>query len=75
MMTGEQNIEYLRQQIVQAREGLLTFISCPYCGHENTPVDEYVCCALFGDGCVAVLDRIEKQEAVDFLSTIQDRVN
>ena len=74
-MTGQQKIEFIRDQIFQIRAGLLTFVRCPYCGKENTPVDEKLCCELFGNASAAVLDRIEKQEAVDFLSAVQDRVN
>lgn len=74
-MTGQQKIEFIRDQIFQIRAGLLSFVRCPYCGHENTPVDEKLCCELFGKASDAVLDRIEKQEAVDFLSAVQDRVN
>jgi hypothetical protein len=70
-VTGEQKIEFIRNQIFQVRAGLLSFIACPYCGHENTPVDERVCCKLFGEASMAVMDRIEKQEAIDFISTIQ----
>lgn len=74
-MTGEQKIEFIRDQILQVRAGLLSFVLCPYCGHENTPVDERVCCKLFSDASVAVFDRMEKQEAIDFLNTVQDKVN
>ena len=74
-MTGEQKLDYIRDQVAQVRAGLLTFIVCPYCHHENTPVDKYVCCKLFGDASLAVLDRIEKQEAIDFVSKVQDKVN
>ena len=74
-MTGPQKLDYIRDQIMQARAGLLSFITCPYCGRENTPVDEYLCCELFGEAAPAVLDRIEKQEAIDFISAVQDKVN
>ena len=74
-MTGAQKLDYIRDQIAQIRAGLLTFIVCPYCGEENTPVDEHLCCALFKEATEAVLDRIEKQEAVDFISTIKDKVD
>lgn len=75
MMTGPQKLEFIKSQIMQVRAGLLSFVQCPYCGHENTPVDEKLCCALFGEASAAVLDRMEKQEAVDFLSAVQDRVS
>ena len=73
-MTPEQKLESIRNQIIEVRAGLLTFVLCPYCGVENTPVDEYMCCELFAEATKAVLDRMEKQEAIDFLATIQDKV-
>ena len=74
-MTGEQKIEYIQRQILEIKAGLLSFVTCPYCGTENTPADEYLCCKLFADASAAVMDRMEKQEAVDFMSKVQDRVN
>ena len=74
-MTGPQKLEYIRNQIFEVRAGLLTFVTCPYCGHENTPVDQYLCCPLFKEATDAIMDRIEKQEAIDFLETIQERVS
>jgi hypothetical protein len=74
-MTGPQKLDFIRDQILQVRAGLLSFITCPYCGEENTPVDEKMCCPLFAEAGTAVLDRMEKQQAIDFLRTIQDKVN
>ena len=74
-MTGAQKLDYIRDQIFQVRAGLLSFVTCPYCGQENTPADDHLCCKLFGEASAAVLDRLEKQEAVDFISTIQDKVS
>ena len=74
-MTGEQKIALIQQQICEIRAGLLSFITCPYCGAENTPADEKLCCTLFGEAGAAVLDRMEKQEAIDFLNTVNDKVH
>ena len=74
-MTGEEKIAFIQQQILEVRAGLKSFIACPYCGAENTPVDERLCCKLFGEASIAVMDRMEKQEAIDFLNTVRDRVN
>lgn len=74
-MTGPQKLDFIRDQILQVRAGLLSFITCPYCWEENTPVDEKMCCPLFAEAGTAVLDRMEKQQAIDFLRTIQDKVN
>jgi len=73
-MTGEQKLESIYQQIIEVRAGLLSFITCPYCGEENTPVDEYLCCAFFKEATEAVLDRMEKQKALDFARTVKDKV-
>ena len=70
-----QKLDFIRDQIMQVRAGLLTFITCPYCRKENTPIDEYVCCELFVEAGLAVIDRIDKQVAIDFLKTVQDKVN
>lgn len=74
-MAPEKKIEYLRQQIAEIKAGLLSFITCPYCGRENTPADEHLCCTLFAEATAAILDRMEKQEAIDFLNMVQDKVN
>jgi hypothetical protein len=74
-MTGPQKIDFIRDQICELRAGLRSFILCPYCGAENTPVDERLCCKLFGEASAAVLDRMEKQAATDFLSKVADRVH
>ena len=75
IMSPEQKLNFIRDQIVQVRTGMLSFITCPYCGKENTPVDEYLCCKLFGDASMAVIDRMDKQAAIDFLNQVQDRVS
>lgn len=74
-MTGPEKLDFIRRQIGEIQVGAKSFILCPYCGAENTPVDEKLCCKLFGEASAAVLDRMEKQEAVDFLSQVQDRVH
>lgn len=74
-MSPTQKLDYLRDQIMQVRAGLLTFLTCPYCGEENTPVDERVCCKLFGEASMAVIDRLDKQAALDFAKTVQDKVS
>jgi hypothetical protein len=35
----------------------------------------HLCCAMFFEASAAILDRMEKQEAVDFLNTIADKVH
>ncbi len=74
-MTGEQKLASIQQQIIEIKAGLRSFVQCPYCGAENTPVDEKLCCALFAEASKAVLDRMEKQAAIDFLNTVNDRVH
>jgi hypothetical protein len=74
-MTGEQKLAFLQQQIIEIKAGLRSFTQCPYCGAENTPVDEKLCCALFAEASKAILDRMEKQAAIDFLDAVHERVN
>lgn len=74
-MSPAQKLDFIRDQVMQIRVGLLSFITCPYCGTENTPADERVCCKLFGEASIAVIDRMDKQAAIDFLKTVQDKVN
>lgn len=68
----ERKLEFIRDQILAVRAGELAWVLCPYCGGENTPVDTHLCCQLFGEASMAIMDRIEKQEAIDFLSEIQN---
>lgn len=74
-MSPEQKLDFIRDQVCQIRAGLLTFLTCPYCGGTNTPVDEHVCCKLFGEASMAVIDRLDKELAIDFISKVQDKVN
>ena len=74
-LSPKKKLDFIRDQILQVRAGFLNFITCPYCGHENTPVDEWVCCQKFGDASMAVIDRMDKQTAIDFMNTVQDKVN
>jgi hypothetical protein len=72
-LSPEQKLDYIRDQIIEVRSNLRTYLSCPYCGGENTPVDEHVCCKLFGDAALAVIDRMDKQAAIDFIGQVQDK--
>jgi len=71
----ERKLEFIHDQILAVRAGEISRVLCPYCGGENTPVDSQLCCALFKEASEAILDRLEKQEAIDFLNAVQDRVN
>jgi hypothetical protein len=70
--TPFEKIDFIRGQIVDVRLGLLTFILCPYCGTENNPAKTYLCCNLFGEASAAVLDRMEKEDALHFLEAVQE---
>jgi hypothetical protein len=70
-----EKLAFIEEQIREVQAGLLPFITCPYCGRENMPADQYLCCALFEEAASAIMDRIEKQEAIDYLRTVQDKVN
>lgn len=71
-LTPEQKLEFLTQQIEEVRDRKRSSIFCPYCGTLNRPADEFLCCALFGEATAAILDRTEKQEAIDFMSKAHD---
>lgn len=71
----EQKLDFIADQIKAIRSGELTWMLCPYCGHENTPVDEKVCCELFAMASHAVIDRLNKEEAIKFCETVQERAN
>jgi hypothetical protein len=71
----EKKLEFIQQQILAVRANQASWVLCPYCGHENTPVDTYLCCERFAEASSAIMDRIEKQEAIDFLAQVQDKVN
>jgi hypothetical protein len=75
MMTGEQKLDFIRDQISEIRAGVRSFVLCPYCGTENTPVDKNLCCPLFAAASAAVLDRMEKQAAIDFLNSVNEKVH
>lgn len=74
-MTPEEKLAFLSDQINAVRRGQLSFLLCPYCGTENTPVDEKLCCELFGRASQAVLDRLDKQAAIDFIQGVQENAN
>ncbi len=74
-LSPEAKLDFIRDQILAVRDGEISWVLCPYCGGENTPVDKHLCCALFKEASEAILDRMEKQEAIDFLNTVQDKVN
>jgi hypothetical protein len=70
----ELKLEFIRDQIIAVRAGELAWILCPYCGGENEPVNLHLCCSLFGEASMAIMDRIEKQEEIDFLAELQDNI-
>jgi|HubBroStandDraft_1064217.scaffolds.fasta_scaffold12576_9 hypothetical protein len=72
-MTPEQKLKFLHAQILAVRAGELKWLLCPYCGVKNHPTNEHLCCQLFSDATVAILDRMEKQDALDFMGHVADR--
>lgn len=73
-LTPQQKLQYLEDTIRSIRKGAPNVIICPYCGVKNSEHRVYLCCELFGEATGAILDRIEKQEAIDFLSNVHDQV-
>lgn len=71
-LTPEEKIQFLTDQLSAVKLGNASSIFCPYCGTRNRPSDEYLCCVLFGEATKAILDRTEKQDAIDFMSKAHD---
>lgn len=57
------------------RAGETKKILCPYCGELNRKSNEFLCCELFQDACNAVVDRMDKQDAIDFMNKTHDNAN
>lgn len=74
-MTPEEKLQFLEDQILQVRAGELQFMLCPYCGTENSDRDQPCCCKLFVDAVDAILTRMDKQDAVDFMENVADRTH
>lgn len=69
----EEKVKFIENQIHIIRDGNLDWILCPYCGGENYPTNELLCCKLFKDASEAIMSRIEQQEALDFTHNVADR--
>ena len=72
-MSPEQKLQFLTDQITQCRQGTLSWMLCPYCGAENKPTDEHLCCILFADAVMAILDRVDKKDSIDFMANVHDK--
>lgn len=72
-MSPAEKLQFLEDQVLQIRAGELKWLLCPYCGTENLPTNEHLCCQLFADATSAILDRMDKQDAMDFMSNVADR--
>lgn len=80
-MSPEQKLQFLEDQISQVRSGELGWMLCPYCGTENIPdktgkdKEKLTCCKTFAAAVIAILDRIDKREAMDFMENVADRTH
>ncbi len=72
-LTPDQKLQYLEFSIRAIRLGASNAIVCPYCGVKNSEHRVYLCCKTFGDAMDAILNRMEKQEAIEFFSTVSDK--
>lgn len=70
-----EKIDFIRDQIAAIRTGHGSHILCPYCGVENLPSNKLLCCDLFNEATMAVLDRMEKEDALRFLEAVQDNAS
>lgn len=73
LMTPEEKLQFILDQILQARVGDIDWMLCPYCGGENRDTNAVVCCMKFQKATIAILDRMDKQDAMDFMSNVADR--
>jgi len=67
----EQKLEFIRLQILAVKAKERDFFLCPYCGKENYE-GMLFCCAMFSEAATAVLDRMEKSEAIEFMQKAHD---
>lgn len=72
-LSPTQKIEYLEDCIRAIRRGAPNVIVCPYCGVKNSEHKVYICCDLFAEATNAILDRMEKQQAIDFFANVSDK--
>ena len=63
----------ITEQINAVKRGNAISMFCPYCGTRNRPSDQYLCCQLFAESTSAILDRMEKQDSVDFFQNVAER--
>lgn len=74
-MTPIEKIEFIRQQIAEVCSRNVDWVLCPYCGGQNEPSTKYICCKLFREASAAVLDRMEKEDALHFLEAVQENAS
>lgn len=73
-LSPEKKLDYLRDCVLAIRSGGADkSILCPYCGKMNHQTNEFLCCQLFSEAMTAVVDRLDKQDAIDFMSSVSDR--
>jgi hypothetical protein len=76
--TPEQKMQFVEDQIRARTAAQRDFLLCPYCGGENWPAGSgEMCCDLFRQAVVAVLERMEKQDEVratlEFMGEVADK--
>jgi len=71
-LTPDEKLKFLHDQIVQVKQGDSSSIFCPYCGVRNRPSEEYLCCKLFAEATSAILDRMDKTDAIEFMQKAAD---
>ena len=61
-MTGEERLQSVEKQIRDCCHGKAKMITCPYCGCENRPDNQAVCCRSFASATWAVLQRMALED-------------
>jgi len=72
-LSPKAKLDYLRECVMQIRSGAEKTILCPYCGKMNHRTNEFLCCDTFSEAMNAVMDRMDQEEKIDFITNVYDR--
>lgn len=73
-MDPEQKIADVERQVRAIRAGDLNEITCPYCGL-FVKMDGVFCCPTLTAAIDAVLERLQVNEAIDFVHRVTDNAS
>ena len=73
-MTPEEKIAEVERQVREVRAGDLSEITCPYCGM-GVKMDGVFCCPTLTAAIDAVLERMQVNEAIEFIDRVTDNAS